>query len=638
MLKKLSMILIGAGILMAKVDKVKNEVSPTLKPVVKSATNVNANVDTKSWTPLLTEDFEAGIPGDWQVIDGNGDGVMWVAGTTGDLGGNDPPDYGTQYAYYSDDDAGSGSPQTPGEELISPSVDASSYTQVKIKYAWGYRDIGSNDWYKVEYSTDGGSTWNLINEYTADGSGWDSIVVSGSYSDVKVRFVYYETGQTWAWACAADNVSIEGWQSLTHDVGVTAVSPSGTGLPGGINVVVTVGNFGLNDETFPVYVDIVGPNSGSFDTTVTLASGGTMDIDFGTFNFVEGDYTITAYTALTGDQYTGNDTMEVNYCAFVTGQVIKSWDVQALTGDNHCLGVEFLNGYLIVSGGNSGSDPNKVYVIDTTGSGSLVYTFDQPSWSTSWGWRDLCSDQYDTLYASVNNNVDVFVIDFSGGTMNVVYSFAGPENPNRALAYRPSDGHFFTANWSGPLYEFDKTNSNINSWSNPGYDMYGACYDTVTSHVWWFAQEMNSYGWYGKIYEFDPTTGTFTGNEIEFSGPSGGYAGGIDLEYNVDGYDVFFALAQTTTDQVYMVALRSVTGIEERHERQIVSGIKVSSISKGKVSIRFVLPYKAKVKVNVYDISGRIILSKNLGKLASGNHKLTLGNLSKSGLYIVEVN
>ena len=161
---------------MAKTPK---KMTVSLKPAVKSATGVNANADTKSWVTLLTEDFEAGIPGDWQVIDGNSDGVMWVAGTTGDLQGNDPPSYGTQYAYYSDDDAGSGSPQTPGEELISPSVDASSYTQVKIKYAWGYNDIGSNDWYKVEYSTDGGSTWNLINEYTADGSGWDSIVVSG---------------------------------------------------------------------------------------------------------------------------------------------------------------------------------------------------------------------------------------------------------------------------------------------------------------------------------------------------------------------------------------------------------------------------------------------------------------------------
>ncbi|HDM42874.1 MAG TPA: hypothetical protein ENG29_00630, partial [Firmicutes bacterium] len=317
MLKKSLITFIGVGILMAKVDKVKNEFSFTSKFIVKSATNVNSNVDVKSWISLLAEDFETGIPDDWEVIDGNGDGVMWVAGTTDDLWGNDPPDYGTQYAYYSDDDAGYYSPQTPGEELISPSVDASSYSQVKIKYAWGFEKGGwySSDWYKVEYSTDGGSTWNLINEYTSDGSGWDSIVITGSYSDVKVRFVYYETGPSRAWACAADNVSIEGWQELAHDVSVTGISPRDTGTPGSQEIIVTVKNFGTSDESnVPVYVEVNGTpfNSPQY---VDLTAGSSVDVSFGNYNFTEGSYTITAYTALTGDQYPDNDTMTVGYNA-----------------------------------------------------------------------------------------------------------------------------------------------------------------------------------------------------------------------------------------------------------------------------------------------------------------------------------
>ncbi|HDM43351.1 MAG TPA: T9SS type A sorting domain-containing protein, partial [Firmicutes bacterium] len=301
-----------------------------LKPAVKSATSVNANADTKSWIPLLTEDFEAGIPGDWQVVDGNNDGHTWVAGTTDDLHGNDPPDYGTQYAYYSDDDAGHYSPQTPGEELISPSVDASSCTQVKIKYAWGYDHWYTTDWYKVEYSTDGGLTWNLINEYTSDGSGWDSIIITGSYSDVKVRFVYYETGQICAWACAADNVSIEGCQVLTHDVGVTAISPSGMSVPDSQEVVVTVANFGTSDESnVPVWVKINGTpfNSPQY---VDVTADSSVDVSFGDYNFTGGSYTITAYTALTGDQYPGNDTMTVEYNAtwwfqYDDGVVVDGW-------------------------------------------------------------------------------------------------------------------------------------------------------------------------------------------------------------------------------------------------------------------------------------------------------------------------
>ncbi|HDM43426.1 MAG TPA: T9SS type A sorting domain-containing protein [Firmicutes bacterium] len=457
-MKKLMALLIMVGVMVAKTPK---KMTVSLKPAVKSATSVNANVDTKSWIPLLTEDFEAGIPGDWQVIDGNSDGVMWVAGTTGDLQGNDPPSYGTQYAYYSDDDAGSGSPQTPGEELISPSVDASSYTQVKIKYAWGYNDIGSNDWYKVEYSTDGGSTWNLINEYTADGSGWDSIVVSGSYSDVKVRFVYYETGSTWAWACAADNVSIEGWQALTHDVGVTAVSPSGMSAPGPQEVIVTVANFGSSDESnVPVWVKINGTpfNSPQY---VDVNAGSSVDVSFGNYNFTEGSYTITAYTALTGDQYPGNDTMTVEYNAtwwlqYDDGVVVNGW-AWASGYDNRgwgmrfdlpAAGVQIDSVFVGLTNVSAGAKPLALVVYGDAGgqpnAGDVLWSkdtsLDAAVWS-NWTGHVIYSDNF-----SVGSNTSIyyFWVDATGGDGQYLCIDAG-------LAM-PSEYYWYLHNYPSPTF------------------------------------------------------------------------------------------------------------------------------------------------------------------------------------------
>lgn len=274
----------------------------------------NVKTGLENWTILLSEDFEDGIPDDWQVVDGNGDGYTWVAGTTGDLLGNDPPNYGTQYAYYSDNDAGNTSPQTPGEELITPSVNVDTYVRIKIKYAWGFVDLGC-DMFKAEYSTDNGVTWNLIKVYSGNGNGWDSVIVFGIYSTIKVRFVYFETTSCWAYACAVDNVTIEGSESFSHDVGVTSVSPSGNGYPGFAGVFVTVANFGTNGEVnVPVYVEI---NDVPFNSPqyVNLPPGDSAVVVFGNYNFSEGSYTIVAYTALEGDEYTENDTMMVSYDA-----------------------------------------------------------------------------------------------------------------------------------------------------------------------------------------------------------------------------------------------------------------------------------------------------------------------------------
>ena len=135
----------------------------------------------RAW--LIAEDFEAGMPGDWTVIDGNTppDGVTWTTGTTPDLHSYTPPGYGTAYAYYSDDDA---YPSTIGNEyLISPAKYCATYTGMEFDYSFGYDHLSSYAWFTVEARFHDGSTWGSwiqlayygsLNPYPQDKAGTDT--------------------------------------------------------------------------------------------------------------------------------------------------------------------------------------------------------------------------------------------------------------------------------------------------------------------------------------------------------------------------------------------------------------------------------------------------------------------------------
>jgi hypothetical protein len=206
------------------------------------------------------------------------------------------------------------------------------------------------------------------------------------------------------------------------------------------------------------------------------------------------------------------------------GDSIWGFDAGGPASETQCLGVEFDGTYFWVSGGNSGNDPNKLYQFDADG--NLVGTFDQPSSLTGWGIRDLAWDgQY--IYGSGSQLVyewDPAALTWTGNTIT------GPENPNRGLAYDPTTDHFFTANWSSPIYEFDRSGNIIATYPN-SYSIYGIAYDDVSAggpYLWIAAQEDNGAGGFNVIYQFDITSGQFTGVSFPVTvGDPMAYAGGI---------------------------------------------------------------------------------------------------------------
>jgi len=89
---------------------------------------------SRSWFKLIDEDFESGMPAGWTVINGDGDSYTWVVGTFGLI---PPPDYGTSYCCYDDDDAGEYN--ISGDSIQTPILGIpDSTTSLSLSYGYGH--------------------------------------------------------------------------------------------------------------------------------------------------------------------------------------------------------------------------------------------------------------------------------------------------------------------------------------------------------------------------------------------------------------------------------------------------------------------------------------------------------------------
>jgi hypothetical protein len=341
-----------------------------------------------------------------------------------------------------------------------------------------------------------------------------------------------------------------------------------------------------------------------------------------TFNSDSYYYT-EIYTELAGDVDPSNDTCShYSTTAMSPGDVIFELDVQAASGgDNYLVGCEFDGEYFYITGGTGFMPSPTVYVIDTAG--NLISSDNQAAHSTGWGWRDIAWDYayrdpngIDTLYSSVNNNVDKWGYDFAGDSLIYYGAFPGPTNPNRALAYDGDDEWFFTATFRNPLYKFSKTNSNIQSDTN-SWAMYGAAYDSDTTEgpwVWWHSQDDPGTGYQLTIHQMDPVTMVNTGVQL-WPVPTmsaTGVAGGLCYWSDFRGMDVLFGLNQGTPDHIYGVFLRMTpTGIEDEPgaESPFVFGFapNMATVNKGHVPIAYTTTTPGHVSLKVYDGMGRLV-------------------------------
>ncbi len=266
---------------------------------------------------VFFEDFESGLPVTWQVVDGNSDGYMWEVGTTDDLFFT-PPNYGTAYAYYSDDDAGVSAPAGT-EYLISPAVSCGSMGNLRLSYSWAFTvydpPIGAS-YIRFHNGSTWGS-WNQLATYYVDAGDVDTFDLTGYLpaDSLQVQFTYEDPTGGWGWAFGIDNVLVE--SPGDHDVGMASIDIP-VNLPTDTTFFpeATVKNYGLNTESFDVTCEI---NPGAFSSTVSvynLDPDSTESVVFpDSFTFASGLYTVTVYTQLVGDENLSNDTMVIEVSA-----------------------------------------------------------------------------------------------------------------------------------------------------------------------------------------------------------------------------------------------------------------------------------------------------------------------------------
>jgi len=304
------------------------------------------------------------------------------------------------------------------------------------------------------------------------------------------------------------------------------------------------------------------------------------------------------------------------------GDIVFEMDVQTVTGDFQLLGLEFDGTYFYITGANGGADPNKVYVIDT--SGNVVMVLDQVGLSEYWGWRDLAwdgtyvgPDGIDTLFGSYGRQIDKFGIRFSDSSLVHYGSFQGPAYPlNRALAYREDSACFYTSSGDTlfPNYKFNKTGFVIDSCPND-YFMYGAAYDSDVSeggYVWWHSQDSTGTPFYCLIEQMDALTMEFTGFVFDYvpSIITSGIAGGLCFCEGFRGMDVLFALVQgDPVDIIVGIFLRHhEPGIAEGYDMRHIDPQNALSVwpnpANGLVMISYSVNMPGKALLRVYDRSG----------------------------------
>jgi hypothetical protein len=170
---------------------------------------------------LPTEKFDSGFPpAGWTVVNNNPPNEPWRLNTyygRPNYAGNDGPcadadsDAAIWYGGYDID-----------SELITPSIDLSTFPSATLTFVTSYNFIGGSEYADVDISTDGGASWTNILHWTSDhsptGPGETVSLDLSPFSGgpVLIRF-HYDAAGGWNWWWEVDNIVVEGFESYIMD-------------------------------------------------------------------------------------------------------------------------------------------------------------------------------------------------------------------------------------------------------------------------------------------------------------------------------------------------------------------------------------------------------------------------------------
>lgn len=196
--------------------------------------------------------------------------------------------------------------------LITPPINTSGATMLALSFRQLFDDYGAGITYKIQSSSDG-TTWTDESWVYASGSG------NAGPELVTTNIVNNLGGTTYiAWVLDGDHYQFDNWYvdnvsiaiPLAHDVSTVGINMAALYNAETIIPKATVGNLGLNTETFPVTMTI-----GTYTSTKTvtaLAPGATTQVSFDPWDAQVGTYTVNVCTGLTTDMDITNDCKTIN--------------------------------------------------------------------------------------------------------------------------------------------------------------------------------------------------------------------------------------------------------------------------------------------------------------------------------------
>jgi len=194
-------------------------------------TMISAATLCNAFTPPLNESFDgSSVPPCWRVADNEGNNEVWAFGT---YTSGVVPALNGNYAYLHSATWGAGNSQNT--DLISPTIDLSSYTNVSMSFTHFFRCVSGNT-ASVYYSINNGATWTLINSYTATTANPETVQFSlpALVGQSQVRFKWNYTG-TNGYYWSIDDVQVTNctgiWTGATNTSWHTATNWCNNAVP-----------------------------------------------------------------------------------------------------------------------------------------------------------------------------------------------------------------------------------------------------------------------------------------------------------------------------------------------------------------------------------------------------------------------
>jgi leucyl aminopeptidase len=198
-----------------------------------NSTGLTLTTGTVEESLLLSEDFTAGIPASWTVVDGGAGGLLASTWTSFNPGNRsiDPP-FDSPFVIVDSDNAGTSA--TQDESLIGPVLDASQCSQVTLEFSNQFRwySGGLDERGDVDVSTDGGATWQNVLRLDGGSDGYSApntksvditAAIVANPSSFEFRFRYYQAQYEWWWA--VDNVLVRCARELCTPCAAGAGAP-----------------------------------------------------------------------------------------------------------------------------------------------------------------------------------------------------------------------------------------------------------------------------------------------------------------------------------------------------------------------------------------------------------------------------